>query len=167
MKKITFLSVLSHLWIQWIMLGSILLDTFMVYPNIFHDIPQSFKTAMAFMEVASPHTYFPPLGMASILTGILALILAWKVKPARYWILWSMVMIIFEGATSILFEWPRNEIMFIEGTTVHSIEFLKQTAQEFLVIHGFRVAYNVIGSVLIFIGFLKFYEQLILKKKEI
>ncbi|MFG6115643.1 hypothetical protein ACGTN9_10665 [Halobacillus sp. MO56] len=159
LQKVTFSSVVSHLWVQWIMLGSILLDTFMVYPNIFHDIPESFEVSLEFMAVASPHTYFPPLGMASIATGILATILAWKVKPARYWILLSMGMIVLEGATSMIFEWPRNEIMFIEGAAVHSTEFLKQTAQEFLIVHWFRVAFNVIGSLLMFVGFIKYYNH--------
>ncbi|WP_299088805.1 hypothetical protein [uncultured Metabacillus sp.] len=81
------------------------------------------------------------------MTGVAAFILAWKVKPARYWIFFSMLMLVLEGATSIIFEWPRNEIMFLEGTAVHSIESLKQTAQKFLVVHGFRVAYNIIGSI--------------------
>ncbi|WP_085507025.1 hypothetical protein [Thalassobacillus devorans] len=158
-QKITLSSVVSHLWVQWIMLGSILLDTFMVYPNIFHNIPESFATSMEFMAVASPHTYFPPLGMASIATGILAAILAWKVKPARYWILLSMSMIVLEGGASMIFEWPRNEIMFIEGSAVHSAEFLKQTAREFLIVHWFRVAFNAIGSILMFTGFMKYYKH--------
>ncbi|GAA0321348.1 hypothetical protein GCM10008967_09850 [Bacillus carboniphilus] len=158
-KNVGYVSALSHLWIQWIMLGSILLDTFMVYPNIFHDIPNSFELGMEFMAVASPHTYFPPLGAASILTGVLALILTWKVKSARYWILMSILMIVLEGASSMIFEWPRNEIMFIEGTAIHSVEFLKQTAQEFLIVHGFRVAFNIIGSILMFVGFLKIYRD--------
>lgn len=38
-KKAGYYSVLSHLWIQWIILGGILLNTFMVYPNIFHNVP--------------------------------------------------------------------------------------------------------------------------------
>ncbi|WP_096186042.1 hypothetical protein [Evansella halocellulosilytica] len=166
-RKITFISLLSHLWVQWILLGSIFLDTFMVYPNIFHDVPNSFEVSLEFMAVTSPGTYFPPLGMLSIVTGLLALILSWKVKPVRYWILFSTVMIILEGATSIVFEWPRNEIMFIEGAAVHSAEFLQQTAQEFLLVHGFRVAYNILGSIFMFIGFMKYYKQNLLANLEI
>ncbi|WRP05570.1 hypothetical protein U9J35_16855 [Rossellomorea aquimaris] len=155
-KKLGYYSVLSHLWIQWIMLGSILLNTFMVYPNIFHNVPETLESSMEWMEVASPHTYFPPLGFVSILTGVLAAILGWKVKPARKWIILSLLAIIFEGAASILFEWPRNEIMFIEGANVHSVEFLKQTVREFKIVHSFRVACNVFGSLFVFIGFIKY-----------
>lgn len=155
-KKLGYYSVISHLWIQWIMLGSILLNTFMVYPNIFHNVPATLESSMEWMEVASPHTYFPPLGLLSILTGVLAAILAWKVKPARKWVLLSLLAIILEGAASILFEWPRNEIMFIEGADVHSVEFLKQTVKEFKMVHWFRVACNIFGSLFIFIGFIKY-----------
>ncbi|WP_244445005.1 hypothetical protein [Oceanobacillus jeddahense] len=131
----------------------------MLYPNIFHNIPNSLELGMEFMEVASPHTYFPPLGAASILTGIIGLILIWKIKSVRYWMLFSILMIVLEGATSMVFEWSRNEILFIEGAEVHSVDFLKQTAQEFLIVHGFRVAYNIIGSILMFVGFIKYYQH--------
>ncbi|MFG6147508.1 hypothetical protein [Halobacillus sp. B23F22_1] len=158
-EKMTFIFIAGHLWIQLIMLGSILLQTFMVYPNIFHDIPHSFETGMEFMAVAAPNTYFPPLGFFSILTGIAAVVLAWRYKRVKWWVLASMLMIVLEGAASMIFEWPRNEIMFIEGVSVHSVEFLTKTAREFLAVHGFRVLCNIAGSVLIFIGFLKYVRE--------
>ncbi|WP_366162194.1 hypothetical protein ABXS71_02670 [Bacillus infantis] len=154
-KKVGYYTVLSHLWIQWIILGSILLNTFMVYPNIFHNVPFSLEQSMDWMAVASPHTYFPPLGFVSILTGVLAGIFVWKVKSARKWVLLSLLAIILEGAASILFEWPRNEIMFIEGADLHSIEFLGQTVKEFKIVHWFRVICNIFGSLFIFIGFIR------------
>ncbi|SEH51061.1 hypothetical protein SAMN05192559_101916 [Halobacillus karajensis] len=161
--KFTFWFITGHLWIQFIMLGSMLLNTFMVYPNIFYDIPHSFEVGLTFMEVASPHTYFPPIGLMSILTGLLAFLFVWPYKKERLWVGVSMFMIILEGAASIIFEWPRNEIMFIEGASVHSVEFLKQTAREFLVVHGFRVLCNVAGSIFIFVGLLKFHKYRISK----
>ncbi|OIU71676.1 hypothetical protein [Rossellomorea aquimaris] len=163
-KKVGYYSVLSHLWIQWIMLGGILLNTFMVYPNIFHNVPETLESSMDWMQIASPHTYFPPLGFVSILTGVLAGIFVWKVKPARKWVLFSLLAIILEGAASIVFEWPRNEIMFIKGADVHSVEFLKQTVKEFKIVHWFRVMCNIFGSLFIFIGFIKFDRFMTAKK---
>jgi len=157
-RKLTLLTVMLHLWVQWIMLGSMLLNTFMVYPNIFHDIPASLDTAMAFMQVASPHTYFPPLGLASWVSGGLAILFSWKYKQARMLIIGSVLMMFAEGAASVLWEWPRNEIMFIEGPAVHSAEILKQVYNEFIVVHWFRVLCNILGSILIFLGFLKVYR---------
>ncbi|WP_173918144.1 hypothetical protein [Halobacillus sp. Marseille-Q1614] len=158
-EKFTFGFITGHLWVQLIMLGSIFLQTFMVYPNIFYNIPHSFEIGMEFMAVAAPNTYFPPLGFLSILTGLVAVVLAWRHKHARCWVLASMLMIVAEGAASVIFEWPRNEMMFIEGANIHSVEFLKQTAREFLVVHVFRVLCNIAGSILIFVGFLKYYRK--------
>jgi hypothetical protein len=81
-QQIAFAFALVYLWVM-ILLGSIVLETFMVYPSIFHDAPRSLETTMEFMVVRSPGDFFPPLGFLSWLTGIGALILAWRVKPAR------------------------------------------------------------------------------------
>jgi hypothetical protein len=96
-------------------------------------------------------------------TGAASLILGWRIQSARYWILGSLLMIIGEGLASMAFFWPRNTIMFIEGTAVHSAEFLRQTAQEFQDLHWLRFAFNAVGSVLIFTGFLQVYRQRILR----
>src|SRR5919112_150969 len=102
--------------------------------------------------------YFPPLGILSWLTGIGSLVLNWRVKSARYWILASLIMIVCQGLISMVFFWPRNTIMFAEGTAVHSAALLQQTAQEFQTGHWVRVAFNAAASALAFVGFLKFYR---------
>ncbi|MFK7691340.1 hypothetical protein [Paenibacillus sp. HJGM_3] len=157
-RMLTLLTVNVHLWIQWIMLGSMFLNTFMVYPNIFHEIPTSLNTAMEFMQVASPHTYFPPLGLASWISGVLAILFSWKYKQARLLVIGSVLMMFVEGAASVIWEWPRNEIMFIEGPAVHSTEVLQQVYNEFIRVHWFRVICNILGSILIFLGFLRVYR---------
>lgn len=100
----------------------------------------------------------------SWLTGLGALIMSWKVKPARYWILASILIMILLGITSMVFEWPRNEIMFIEGELVHSAAYLKQVAREFLMINWLRVFLNTVGAVFVFVGYLKFYHALSLSR---
>jgi hypothetical protein len=159
MQRITFTVILAYLWTMLILLGSIILETFMLYPNIFHNPPQSLALSMEFMAVAGPSDFFPPLGFLSWVTGAASLLLGWRVKSARYWILGSLLMIVGEGLASMALFWPRNTIMFIEGLAVHSPEFLIQTANEFASLHWLRVGFNVVGSVLIFIGFLKFYRH--------
>jgi hypothetical protein len=160
MKKlhITFAFVLAHAWVLMIFFGALVFDTLIVYPNTFHDVPRSLESAMAFATVRGPGDFFPPLGFASWITGIGSLILAWRVKPARYWILASLVVIACEGLFSMAFFWPRNTIMFTEGTAVHSVAFLKQTAREFEVGHWIRFALGAAAATTSFMGFLKFYR---------
>jgi len=57
----------------------------------------------------------------------------------------TVAMIIAEGLFSMAFFWLRNTIMFIEGPTMHSVEVLRKTAQEFERLHWWRVAFNLIA----------------------
>jgi hypothetical protein len=57
------------------------------------------------------------------------------------------------------FFWPRNTIMFVEGLDVHSVDVLRQTAEEFQQLHWLRVAFNAIGSAAAFAGFLAYYRR--------
>lgn len=165
LQRITFGVLLIYLWVMMILLGSIIMETWMIYPNIFRDPPDSFAVALEFMTVRAPNDFFPPLGFLSWVTGVGSLLLGWRVKAARYWILASLLMIVGEGLVSMAFFWPRNTIMFVEGPAVHSAEFLRQTASEFQNLHWLRVAFNALGSALIFTGFLKFYQQMILERR--
>ncbi|MEZ4861725.1 MAG: DUF1772 domain-containing protein [Caldilineaceae bacterium] len=162
LQRITFGVLLVYLWVMMILLGSIVMETWMIYPNIFRDPPASFAVALEFMSVRAPHDFFPPLGLTNWIFGAASLLLGWRVKAARWWILASLLMIVGEGVASMLFFWPRNTIMFVEGTALHSAEFLRQTAWEFENLHWLRVAFNAAGSAFIFIGFLKFYRYTLL-----
>jgi len=74
------------------------------------------------MKVVTPHDFFPKLGFMTWLSGAASLLVGWRVRSARYWILASVAMIVAEGLFSMAFFWPRNTIMFIEGPAMHSVE---------------------------------------------
>jgi len=161
-QRITFAFTMTYLWVMMVLLGSIMFDTLVLYPDIFHDVPRSLETTMEFMVVRGPGDFFPPLGMLSWLTGIGSLVLNWREKSTRYWILGSLTMIVCQGLVSMAFFWPRNTILFTEGIAVHSAAYLQQTAQEFQTGHWVRVAFNATASALAFVGFLRFYRHRVL-----
>jgi uncharacterized membrane protein len=160
-QRLAFPVVTAYLWVMMILLGAIVLETFMIYPNVFSDPPASLELAMDFMSVRGPNDFFPPLGFLSWVLGAGALVLCWRVKAARWWILFSLTMIVCEGLASMLYFWPRNEIMlFVEGSEVHSAEHLKQVAREFETWHWrSRMGFNALASVSAFVGFLRFYRD--------
>ncbi len=163
-QRLAFPVVTAYLWVMMVLFGAIVLETFMIYPNVFSDPPESLELAMDFLSVSGPSDFFPPLGFATWVTGAAALVLSWPVKEARWWVAFSLLMIVCEGVASILFFWPRNEIMFVEGLAVHSAEFLQQTAREFQTLHWSRLAFNAAASGAIFVGFLRFYRQRLLAR---
>jgi hypothetical protein len=158
-RHVAFAIILTYLWVMMVLSGGIVLETFMIYPNIFHDPPRSLELAAEFMAVRAPSDFFPPLGLLSWVTGLGALISGWRVRPTRYWIAASLLMIVGDGLFSMLYFWPRNTVMFIEGTAVHSAAFIKQTAREFQALHWARLVFSLAGSALAFTAFLKFYRH--------
>src|SRR5215212_3367888 len=161
LQRITFALLLIYLWVMVILLGSLVLETFMVYPNIFHNAPERFGIALQFMSVIGPAQYFRPFGMASVVLGVVAVLASWRIPSARWWVVASLLMIVCEGVFSMLYFWPRNTILFVEGAAVHSVEVLRQTSLEFQLWHWSRLAFNAASAVLIFIGFLRFYRYTI------
>lgn len=146
--------LLAYLWIMMILLGAIVLETFMIYPNIFHDPPRSLELAKEFLVVRAPNDFFPPLGFASWVTGALALLLNWRVRAVRHWMLASLAMILAEGLVSMAYFWPRNTIMFVEGTEMHSAQYVVEVAREFQALHWLRLAFNAACAGFVFMAFL-------------
>ncbi len=162
LASLAFVVVLVFLWIMMILLGSLVLESFMIYPNIFHNAPERFELSLQFMSITGPAQYFRPLGMASVLGGFVTAILAWRVKSARWWIVAGVLMILAEGIVSMQYFWPRNTIMFIEGAAVHPVEVLRRTADEFQLWHWSRLAFNAASAAFVFVGFLKMYRDRVL-----
>jgi hypothetical protein len=164
-QRLAFPVLTAYLWVMMILLGAIVLETFMIYPNVFADPPESLELTMEFMSVSAPNDFFPPLGFATWVFGAGALILSWPVKAARWWIAFSLVMIVCEGVASMLYFWPRNEIMFVEGLEVHSAEYLKQVAREFETWHWrSRMGFNAAAAVGAFVGFMRLYRHRLLSR---
>jgi signal transduction histidine kinase len=117
------------------------------------------------MAVRGPADFFPPLGFLSWVGGLTAVVLSWRVRPTRWWMLLSVVMIVADGLVSMLFFWPRNEVMFVEGAAVHSAEVLRQTAREFQTLHWSRLAFNAASAAFAFAGFVAFDRQRLLAQQ--
>ena len=153
LQRLAYPVTLVYLWVMMIMLGAILLETLMVYPNIFRNAPESLAYASGFFTEASPATFFRPLGMLSWGLGLAAVIVSWPVGNVRRWVVLSLLCIVADGVASMLFFWPRNTIMFVEGSAMHSAEVLRQTAAQFEQLHWLRVAFNAASAVFAFVGF--------------
>lgn len=127
--------ILTHLWGLMVFFGGLLCETFILYPNVFHDVPRSLDTTMAFVVVRGPRDFLAPAGMLGVLTGVGSLIFGWRVKSMRSGILASVVIILVgEILFSVAYFWPRNTIMFVrEQRSIrlpHSSRRLKSFRQD-------------------------------------
>jgi len=157
--KARFAIVATYQWVLMIFLGAITFETLILYPNIFRDAPASLDKAVEFMKIG-PADFFPPVGMAMLLTGAASVVLTWRNRSVRYWLLTSVLIILFgEFLFSAVFFWPRNTIMFIEGPAVHSADVLRRTAQEFEALHWVRLGLCLPASAFSFVGLLRCYRS--------
>ncbi len=155
-QQMTFFATGAYLWVVMLLLGGIAQETFMIYPDIFADPPNSIELAKQFFLPHPPSAYFRPFGLACWVTGAGALLLGWSARSSRLWILASVAMIGAEGVWSMVFAWPRNAVLF-EGVALHPVEVILQTAQEFQSLHWARVVFNTAAAVFAFVGFLRLY----------
>lgn len=150
----------AYVWIAMVAFGGILVETIIIYPNVFHDVPRSLAESMDFFVVTGPADFFPPMGAVTVLAAITTVILLWPARRARLWVGASLLsLVVGEFLFSMLFFWPRNDIMFEEGIAVHSVEVLRQAAFEFQTGHWVRLAMSAVTASLAFAGLLRYHRD--------
>ena len=148
--------LVAMVWAAMLSFGGVAAETVMLYPNIFGDAPASLDRAREFLVAGGPSDYFPPLGAAVVLTGLAATLLTWRDPRLRWWVAGATaVFVACEFLFSVLFFWPRNEIMFVDPVGTHTAEYLRQVAQEFVTGHRVRLAGGAVTAVLAFTALLR------------
>lgn len=133
--------------------SGIAVETIVIYPNVFRDVPDSLARASGFFTVTGPADLFPPLGLASLLLAVATLIVCWPVRRARGWIIAALaVWVVADFLFSVLYFWPRNEIMFTQGPGVHSDATLARTAVEFETGHWGRMAGSAVTAAFAYVA---------------
>jgi hypothetical protein len=163
-ERISQAAVTVYVWIAMVGCGGIAVETIVIYPNVFHDAPDSLAGAVDFFTVTGPADFFPPMGAATVLAALVSLALAWRVARVRTPLLISLgSLVIGEFLFSMVYFWPRNDIMFEEGAAVHSAEFLQATATEFETGHWFRLGMSAVTATVAFAALLRLYRHRILE----
>ncbi|WP_341715746.1 DUF1772 domain-containing protein [Micromonospora sp. FIMYZ51] len=154
--RFTWTVLVALTWAAMMSFGGVAAETVMLYPNIFHDAPASLERARDFLVVSGPSDYFPPLGASVVLLGVAATVLTWRHRRLRWWIVAAAgVFIACEFLFSVVFFWPRNEIMFVDPAGTHSPEYLRQVAGEFVAGHWVRLAGGAVTAALVFTALLR------------
>lgn len=152
----TTIVLVAIVWTAMLSFGGVAAETVMLYPNIFGDAPASLERAREFLVAGGPGDYFPPLGASVVVTGLVAVALTWRDAGLRWWVAAAVaVFVACEFLFSVLFFWPRNEIMFVDPVGTHTPEYLRQVAGEFVAGHRVRLAGGGVTAVLAFVALLR------------
>jgi Domain of unknown function (DUF1772) len=154
-SRLTWIALIALVWAAMMSFGGVAAETVMLYPNIFGDAPASLDRAREFMVAGGPSDYFPPLGASVVVLSVAATVLTWRDRRLRWWIVGAAaVFIACEFLFSVLFFWPRNDIMFVDPVGTHSPEYLRQVAEEFVAGHWVRLAGGGVTAALAFTALL-------------
>lgn len=143
-------------WMAMTTFSGVLIETLLIYPNIFADVPASLMRSTGFFSEVGPGDVFPVLGLATLVTGVLTVVVTWPLRAARLRALVAVaVTLAGEFGFSAWFFWPRNTVMFVEGPAVHSAGELARVAWEFETGHWLRLASCAVTAVLAFSALLR------------
>ncbi|WP_330181890.1 hypothetical protein OHB26_37045 [Nocardia sp. NBC_01503] len=123
-------------------------ETMLLYPNIFHDIPDSLALTQQFMGTVAVGDIMRPLGGLLTLCALPAAYIAVRHRTARAWTASSLAfMITGQFLLSILYQWPRATILF-DDRDQHTRAEIDRAATEFLIGQGFRIAAGLAAAIL-------------------
>ena len=160
LNRISVIATVAFAAVAMIAFGTLLAETLLLYPNIFADVPQSLELALEFMSVTTPGDVLPPLGMLTVGTALVAVLLTIRRRVVRLWTVGAAAALVLgEFMFSALFFWPRNHIMFTEGSDVHDAARLQHVAAEFQAGHWVRIVAGAITAVLAFGGMLRMHRE--------
>lgn len=143
-------------WVAITAFSGVLIETLLIYPNIFGDVPASLVRSTGFFSEVGPGDVFPALGLATLLTGLATIAVTWPLRPARIRALAAVaVALVGEFGFSAWFFWPRNTVLFVEGPAVHPAGELVRVAWEFETGHWLRLAVCGVTAVLAFSALLR------------
>ncbi|WP_433507670.1 DUF1772 domain-containing protein [Pseudonocardia halophobica] len=153
---VTTTALIVLVWAALLSFGGVAAETVMLYPNIFADPPASLDRAREFLVAGGPADYFPPLGAAVVVTGLVTVVLTWRDRRLRWWVAGAVaVFVACEFLFSVLFFWPRNEIMFVDPVGTHPAEELRRVAAEFVAGHRVRLVGGAVTAALAFTALLR------------
>jgi hypothetical protein len=161
--RAAYFATVVYAAVAMIAFGTLLSETLLLYPNIFADVPGSLELTLQFMTVATPNDVLPPIGMANIATAVVAVVLTLRRPAARLWAAGGLSAIVLgQFLFSVLYFWPRNEVMFTEGSAQHSAAYLQQVADEFQTGHWVRVAAGAVTALCALMAMLRMHREMLM-----
>ena len=141
MNRYTLSSVVlgAYAAVAFFVFAAATVETALLYPNIFRDIPESLESTQEFMSVVAVGDVMRPLGAAMLLSGLLACAVSVRFRLARCWSFASLLALISgQFLLSILYLWPRATVLF-DDRHRHTANEIERAATEFEIGQIFRI----------------------------
>ncbi|WP_280235940.1 hypothetical protein [Nocardia cyriacigeorgica] len=141
-------------------------ETVFLYPNYFHDVPDSLAVADEFTAVVSVGSVMRPLGAALTLAAVVAVALGLWTKQARSWLIASLLSLVSGLALlSMVYLWPRWTMLF-DDRARYTADELNRTVAEIQGAHVVRLILGAATALFAVVAALRIYRNRILETME-
>lgn len=133
-------------WSLWF--GGLLYEVFVVMPLWSSALPESaieWNSRPNFMLI--PTQFYAPVAIMTILSSVVAAVLAWKASNNRIWAILSAVCAVVTLAFTFIFFFPKNEVLFYKQVTGLSGEEISAIANAWIRGNWIRVGIMAVGFI--------------------
>jgi len=112
------------------LLGASTYESVVMAPNYAAQVPQSLEHIRAFFVSTNPGMLFRILAPATQVLLVLAVLLNWRVRGARWWLVGALFALALADVITFTVHYPRNELLFIRPLGEVPVARLTEAALE-------------------------------------
>lgn len=141
-------------WGFW--LGGLIYEMTVIIPLWSANLPKSVLEWNSRPDfVANPTRFYIPIVLTLILSSLLATILNWKSRHRRFWLIVSTACVITAFAFTLIYFFPKNDVLFRSQNTGLSGEEITAIAHAWIRANYIRLGIMIVG----FFAALKAFSQ--------
>jgi len=111
-------------------LGAACYESVVMAPNFAANVPDGLMHARGFLTQSHPGNYFRVLAPATQVLLLLSVILNWRTRNARWWLVTAFALMVLTDVITYTFHYPRNDLMFVQPLESSTPEALEAAARE-------------------------------------
>lgn len=111
-------------------LGAACYESVVMAPNFAVNVPESLTHARGFLAQSHPGNFFRVLAPATQVLLLLSVILNWRARKARWWLVTALAFMVLTDVITYTFHYPRNDLMFVQPLENSTPEALEAAARE-------------------------------------
>ncbi|MCA1622924.1 MAG: DUF1772 domain-containing protein [Acidobacteria bacterium] len=131
-------------WSLWF--GGLMYEMVVILPLWSSSLPESVMEWNARPQfVVNPTRFFAPVAVTTVLSSLLGLILGWKSGNRRIWLFLSAICAIVTLAFTLIYFFPKNEVLFRNQFAGLSGEEVSIIARSWITANWVRVCIMAVG----------------------
>lgn len=159
MKTLQTILFIAFFCTMMVVLGGTIFSVMVEYPNWFANVPSSLEATRNFYKVLHPGYFFQTFGPTVLLTGILFIIVGWRIKEARNMVAAAVAVLFAIELLTFIYIYPRLWIMLGPDSASQTVEALQTASRQFTTADQIRTGLCFVAAALSISALFKFFKH--------